>query len=249
MSNTRNTEEKEALFDKIYECPICASEIKAKTVKTGKAKLESTDDDLRPVYQNIDALKYDVVFCKSCGYGSLKKFFEEPVTPVQQKNIQERVVQNFKGTLVEPEVYSYEDSIMRHKFALLSSVVKLAPVSQQAYTALKIAWLYRGQGQQLDREVAGYKEQLESIKGMELEFIEKACQGFMTSYTTEEFPICGMDEATFCYLVSNLCFKTKRYDDAKRWISMVVSSREASSRVKEKARDLKDEIMKVIGEE
>ena len=46
-------------FDKSYKCPVCESDFKVKSIKTGKAKLLGVDDDLRPKYQGVDSLKYD----------------------------------------------------------------------------------------------------------------------------------------------------------------------------------------------
>ena len=48
--------EKEALFDKTYECPICNLTFKTKCVRAGKVRLESKDTDLRPIYNHIDPI-------------------------------------------------------------------------------------------------------------------------------------------------------------------------------------------------
>ena len=58
--------EKEALFDKTYECPICNLTFKTKCVRAGKVRLESKDTDLRPIYNHIDPIKYDVITCEKC---------------------------------------------------------------------------------------------------------------------------------------------------------------------------------------
>ena len=54
-------EESEMIFDKTYRCPVCDRQFKSKAVMSGKAKLVSIDTDLRPKYQGIDCIKYDVV--------------------------------------------------------------------------------------------------------------------------------------------------------------------------------------------
>ncbi|MDO5293511.1 MAG: DUF2225 domain-containing protein [bacterium] len=249
MAEVISTVEKEAIFDKTFECPICNREIKAKTIKTGKCKLESTDEDLRPVYHNIDSLKYDVVFCPHCGYATLKKFFDEPILPVQKKNLTEKVCNNFKGTGKEPAAYTYEESIRRHKFALLCSMVKEAKLSEQAYTCLKIAWLYRGERELYIREGAVNQEEQAKLWNEEQAYITKAYHGFSEAYIKEDFPMCGMDEVTYSYLLADLAYKTEHIKEARRWISSVISSPSASQRVKEKARDLKDVIQSTHGEE
>lgn len=67
--------EKEALFDKTYECPICNLTFKTKCVRAGKVRLESKDTDLRPIYNHIDPIKYDVITCEKCGYSALGRYF------------------------------------------------------------------------------------------------------------------------------------------------------------------------------
>ena len=63
----------EFLFDKSYECPICDHSFKAKTVRTGKVRTESTDMDLRPRFKQVDCLKYEPVLCPKCGYAAMAK--------------------------------------------------------------------------------------------------------------------------------------------------------------------------------
>lgn len=64
---THTVQEQDFLFDKSFTCPLCDREFKARTVKIGKAKLAGSDLDLRPRYEQIDLLKYDVIMCPSCG--------------------------------------------------------------------------------------------------------------------------------------------------------------------------------------
>jgi hypothetical protein len=65
----------------------------------------------------------------------------------------------------------------------------------------------------------------------------------------ENFPICGMDEVTFDYLVAALAYKAEKYDVAMRMLSGVSSSREATDRVKNKAYDLKQMVSKKVKEQ
>ena len=60
-------QEQDFLFDKSFTCPICDREFKSRTVKIGKAKLAGSDLDLRPRYEQIDLLKYDIIMCPYCG--------------------------------------------------------------------------------------------------------------------------------------------------------------------------------------
>ena len=77
--------EKDLIYEKSYKCPVCDKPFKARTVKTGKNKLLSTDTDLRPIYKDVDSIKYDTVVCPHCGYGVLARYF----MPLSDRQIKE----------------------------------------------------------------------------------------------------------------------------------------------------------------
>ena len=135
-------QEQDYLFDKAYTCPICDREFKARTVKIGKAKLAGSDLDLRPRYEQIDLLKYDVIMCPSCGYAALSRFFKYLTSP-QAKNIQKAISANFKPQKEAAETYTYDEALERYKMALANAIVKQTKASEKAYICLKTAWLMR----------------------------------------------------------------------------------------------------------
>jgi len=108
------------LFDKTYTCPVCDSEFKAKTVKVGKAKLVGTDMDLRPKYEGIDLLKYDIVLCPHCGYAALTRYYKI-LSSFQAKRIREIISKAFKAQKESNEIYSYEEALERYKLALANT--------------------------------------------------------------------------------------------------------------------------------
>lgn len=231
--------EADLLFDKTMTCPVCDQLIKARTIKTGRVKLLSADTDLRPKYQDVDSLKYDAVVCPSCGYAALRRFFSY-MTAGQAKLVKEKISANFKGMNQETEVYSYDDAIARHKLALVNAIVKSAKLSERAYICLKTAWLFRGKRESLPKNTPDYDNVVDQLQREENDFIEKAYLGFKEAFTKETFPMCGMDEVTCTYLVADLARRSGEYDEASRWISKVLVSRNATERIKEKARDIKE---------
>ena len=52
--------------------------------------------------------------------------------------------------------------------------------------------------------------------------------------------MCGMDENTVSYLVADLARRIGKYDDASRWVSKVLVSRNSNERIKAKSRELKE---------
>lgn len=231
--------EADFLFDKTYTCPVCDTEIKAKTVRTGKVKLASADTDLRPVYQEIDCLKYDVVACPVCGYAASARFFPN-LTSVQAKFIRENISSTFKGLGHEHETYSYDDAIARHKLALVNTMVKRGKNSEKAYTCLRTAWLLRGKAEHLPSSTINIADLKKELQSEELELLGNAYTGFMEAFSKEGFPMCGMDEITVTYLLAELARKLGKDEEALRWVSRVLTSKNASERIKERARGIKE---------
>ena len=117
--------ETDFLFDKSYDCPVCGEKIKARTLRAGKARLIRSDMDLRPVYENIEPLKYDPVVCPKCGYSALARYFST-ILSNQVKEVKENICQSFQGNIKEQEAYSYEDALYRYKLCLANAIVKKA---------------------------------------------------------------------------------------------------------------------------
>jgi hypothetical protein len=229
--------EEDFLFEKTYVCPVCDNEFHSKKVRTGRVKLLSADTDLRPKYQHIDCLKYDVVACPKCGYAALDRFFKF-MMPAQAKLIRENISASFKGLPTTENIYTYDDAIERHQLALVNTIVKKAKESERAYTCLKMAWIFRGKAESLPEN--GSDEEKKALAAQENELLENAYEGFETSFTKESFPMCGMDEITVSYLLADLARRTGRFEESSRWISRVLVSKTANERIKNKARDIKE---------
>ena len=234
-------QEEEIIFDKTFTCPVCDQEFKTKQVKSGKVKLLNLDPDLRPVYQFMDPLKYDSIVCPNCGFAALNRFFKY-VTGAQAQLIKKNISASFKGMKESGSIFSYDDAIARHKLALVNAIVKKSKTSERAYTCLKTAWILRGKAENLPKEITDYKKQIEELEKEELDFIIKAYVGFDEAFSTETFPLCGMDESTMTLLMAELARRIGKYDEAGRWVSRVLISKEANERIKEKARDIKEKL-------
>jgi uncharacterized protein (DUF2225 family) len=233
--------EEDIIFDKTFTCPVCDNEFKTKMVKSGKVKLLTLDSDLRPLYQYTDPLKYDAIVCPHCGFAALNRFFKY-VTSAQAGLIKKNISVAFKGLKETGNIFTYDDAISRHKLALVNAIVKKSKTSERAYTCLKTAWILRGKAENLPKNIPDYNKQIETLNAEELDFIEKAYVGFDEAFSKEAFPMCGMDESTITLLMAELARRTGKFDEAGRWISKVLISREANERIKTKAREIKDMI-------
>ena len=240
-------QEQDFLFDKSFTCPICDREFKSRTVKIGKAKLAGSDLDLRPRYEQIDLLKYDIIMCPYCGYAALSRFFKFLTSP-QAKNIQKTISATFKPQKETKEIYTYDEALERYKLTLANAIVKQAKSSEKAYICLKTAWLLRGKAEHLDKNLPDYEEQKKQCEDEENEFLRNALEGFLAARQTESFPMCGMDEPTVDYLISVMAMRFEQYDVASRLITGILTSPGANPRMKDKARDVKEMLMKKIKE-
>lgn len=237
--------ESDLVFEKGYKCPCCDKEFKAKTVKIGKAKLIGTDIDLRPKYEIVDSLKYDVIMCPNCGYSALSRFFQY-ITAPQAKLIRVNISQSFKNVPAKGDIYSYDEAIERYKMALANAIVKRGKSSEKAYICLKLAWVIRGKDEELDDRLPDYEAQHKQCKDDENELLHNALDGFLAARQSEAFPMCGMDESTVDYLIAVLSMKFGQVDVAAKLVSAIILSPTANKRMKDKARNLKEMIVSQI---
>lgn len=238
MAEKPQISESELIYDRSFECPVCASKITSKVMKSGRARLEGMDEDLRPRYEGIDSVKYDVVMCPICGFSALTRYFK-PLIPSQVKWIQDnisQIVQLHPGT---GDTYSYEEAMERFKLALACAIVKKAKNSERAYICLKSGWLLRGWQESLDEGDPDYQAKKSAMEAEEEEYLRTALDGFETARSTESPPICGMDETTLDYLMAVLAVRFEKYETASKLVSAVLLSHSANSRIKDKARELK----------
>lgn len=238
-------EERDLIYDKTFTCPVCDQEFTSKIMKSGKAKLIGTDNDLRARYEGIDAVKYDVEVCPHCGYAALSRYFSG-LTDTQVKMIREKVSAKVHVSPFTDETYSYEQAVERYKLALVCAVVKHSRASEKAYICLKSAWLFRGYRESLLEEGNGDEELLTKLETQEEEYLQNAYKGFVDARQSEGYPMCGMDEITVDYLLAVLAARFKKFDVSSRLVASILASPSASARMKEKTRTLKEEILQEL---
>lgn len=241
--------EVEFLLDKSVRCPVCDRTFKTRMVKNGRVRRLEPDFDLRPRFQHIDTIKYDVCSCPSCGYTAMNRYFSN-LSAGQIKLLEEGVRKQFKSPLViqdEPmEAYSYEKAIERYKLALYSTLVKKGKTSEKAYECLKISWLYRGWQEEMAASEQQDEQIVEEYHKEEILYYEQAYEGFLKAIVTENYPMCGMDESTVNLLVAHMAFRLEHMDVASRFVAFVLTSQVSSRAAKERALELKDEIIKKL---
>lgn len=235
--------EEDMLFEKSYECPVCTHKFKSKTLRTGKARLLSTDMDLRPKFEGIEPLKYDVVLCPKCGFTALTRYFI-PMPSVQRKLILEKITPNFKPQVDLGITYTYDEAINRYKLALANAVVKMGHASEKAYICLRAGWLIRSQIEELLQEDNCDMNKVKQAEILQNDFLRNAYEGFCAARQSEGYPMCGMDEPTADYVLANLAIRFEHFDVASKIISTMIVSPSCNNRMKDRFRDLKEELVK-----
>lgn len=235
--------EEEFLLEKSVRCKVCDGVFKTKTIKNGRVKRLEPDKDLRPRFQYIDTLKYDITSCPNCGYTAMNRYFDQ-LSSVQAKLIRENIGSQFKkNTAPEPATYTYDEALDRYKLSLVNTMVKKGKDSEKAYTCLKISWLLRGKIETMPEGTPEEKQLKETCKKEELAFYQQAYEGFTKATTKEMYPMCGMDESTLDYLISYMAYRFGKKEMASKFLAGVLQSPAASRRLKDMALDLKEEII------
>lgn len=240
-------QEEDFLLDKTVRCKICEKTYQVKQVKSGRVKRLESDQDLRPRHQYIDTLKYSVWSCPYCGYTALSRSIDD-LTSVQRKLIEENICAKFKGNLAQEkcETYTYDQALDRYKLALFNCIAKKGKISERAYLCLNMSWLLRGKAEQMPNETPEDAKVLEEVKKEEQQYYEQAYEGFMKAVATEGFPMCGMEQSTVDYLMAVMSYKLGKLETASKFLQSILTSQAANRRTKDKALDLKNEIIAAI---
>ncbi len=240
-------EEGELLFKRELTCTVCDHKFKALSVRLSKLRRLTPDKDLRPRYKGVDTLKYDVYSCPYCGYTAMTRYFEH-LSTLQIRLIRDGVCSKYNSTLLDvPDTYDYDMALERYKLSLYNTVVKKGSVSEKAYTCLKMAWLCRGKSEELLAK--GEDKDSEIIKQCEeeeLSYYEQAYEGLVKAVASESFPICGMDQHTMDILIAQMAVRLEKYDVASKIVSRILVSKTVPRAIKDRALDLKQEIIETI---
>ncbi|RDU22471.1 DUF2225 domain-containing protein [Anaerosacchariphilus polymeriproducens] len=248
VSKDASLQEEDFLLHKKVMCPVCDKEIVIKTVKNSKIRRLEADKDLRPRFEVVDVLKYDVVACPHCGFAILGMYLKD-ITSIQIRLIRENISSKFKASArvkEEMEDYTYEKAMERYKLALLNAVVRKARDSEKAYICLKAAWTIRGQMEEMQKNPQEWEKNKERLQKEEEEFMKNAYEGFLIAISKEQFPMCGMQQDTVDYILSVLAMRFEKYDTASKLISGILSSKTTSRRMKDKTLDIKTELLEKI---
>lgn len=240
-------DEKAMLFDKSYTCPVCEQNFTSKTVRTGKVHMLYSDYDLRPVYDTVDQVKYEVIVCPHCGYAALIRYYEESMSVKRANMIREAVSSRYKPIVWGTDLYTYEEAKLRYRLAMANAIAKGAKISEKAYLYLKNAWLIAGETESLKKQESVDEVKIAANDKAEKEMRGFALDGFLQARASENYPIAGMDEKTLEYLLAALCIDQGRYSDCTRFLSNILMSKNITSNLRKRTQGLKEKLEEATG--
>ena len=210
------------LYPKKFTCTVCDEEFTKQMVRTTKLKVQSVDTDFRSAYKDIDPNRYEVMLCMHCGFAALPNHFDKVINR-QKEAIMQTIKPNYKHVEYEMPL-GLEDTAAIYKQAFACAEAMNAKVSVKAFLSLRLAWVYRAEGR----------------KDEELPLIKDVYEGLKEAFSTENFPLGNMDEATAKYIIADMARRTGQMGEAMRWVADVVVGKGISSSLKDRAVRLKD---------
>lgn len=238
--------ETDFLLLKAVRCPVCDGTFRTIQIKSGRAKRKEPDMDLRPRFEHIDTNKYDICSCPKCGFTAMHRYFG-PLSSLQRKLVKEGVCDKFKTPptqeITELKTYTYDEAIELFKLALYTTIAKKGPNSEKAYECLKISWLLRGKIEELAVDKEKNKDAIIAAQKEYASFYAQAFEGFVKAMSSENYPMCGMDQSTVDLLIAAMAFNVGKYEYASRFVSSLIVSRTAGANIKKRAHEMKEKLV------
>ena len=236
--------ESEFLYRKKITCPVCGDSFEILAPVNTKLKRLEPDFDLRPRFEYIDTVKYDVISCTECGYSAMTSTFAS-IDTARMKLIRQEICAYFSPENPAPmNVYTYDYAIDKFKLALVNTIKKRGKMAEKAYCCLKIAWLRRAQLDAMKEAGVPDKAKLAEIEEDYKNFYQQAYEGFMKAMETETPPFCGLDTITVEFMTANMAMEFGQLSVAAKIVARLLTSPGVSPRIKDKCLDLKEEITK-----
>ncbi len=207
-------------------CPLCKHEFDSTRVATTKLKLIKTDTDLKPHYEGINTIPYEITTCVKCGYSTFYNEFKLKVKDKEKQLISNILNKSFKYRNYS-ENLSNRDGIEKYKLAILVAKAREAEKSILSNLYMKLGWLFRN-------EKDGKKYELASIK--------QSYKLGKEAFKTEQFPVMNINKSTFSYMLGDMARRIKLYDEAVRWLKNSKSLHESTFTLKDRA----DEVLQLI---
>ncbi|MBO0602181.1 DUF2225 domain-containing protein [Sporosarcina sp. E16_3] len=199
-------------YDKIVACLYCKYNFTTTRVRSRFVRVSSHENDFKPVYSDpeVNPIFYNVAVCPHCGF-SFTDDFSPYFAPGTEEDIAERITSKWNGRSFGSE-RDVDEAIETYKLAYLSAMFKKEKVLTLAGLTLRIAWLYRDKGAEVEEQ----------------RFLTIARNFYNASYLDGDFAGTQMSETKVLYLIAELSWKIGDKDEAIKSFSRVLEGQRTS---------------------
>ena len=188
-------------------CPVCGKSVKVVKVKSRLAAI-GVDNDYCCHYRDFNPYLYHIWVCDGCGFAADEKVFLTALSPVRRELIGNALMEHHVHFEFNEE-RSVPDGIASLKLAIFCAEVLKAPLARQAGLAMRLAWIYRIDGQ----------------KEKEREASEQALNLYIRSLETEHYPIDNLTDTMVTYLIGALYAELGERKKAVLYLSNIVGDK------------------------
>lgn len=208
----------EALFDKRYICLYCNKEFTTKKTLSRKLKIKKRDSDSCIHYDGVSPYFYEVNVCSSCGFAFTENY-KKPYSPFVEI-LEKQYLSKIKGVDLNQE-RDLEDAIKSFKLALVTANILREHSVVIGGICLKLAWLYRYEGN----------------KEEETRFLKNALDKYIETYENDKLDGYNVEEDLLIYRIAEIYIQLDEYTKARRWFSILISSKDVSDKIKKLAQE------------
>ncbi|MBO0588715.1 DUF2225 domain-containing protein [Sporosarcina sp. E16_8] len=203
-------------YDKKVACLYCKHNFTTTRIRSRFVRVSSHGSDFKPVYSDpeVNPIFYNVAVCPHCGF-SFTDDFSPYFAPGTEKDIAERIASKWNERSFGAE-RTINEAIETYKLAYLSAMFKKEKVLTLAGLTLRVAWLYRDKGAEVE----------------EKRFLTIARNFYNVSYSEGDFAGTQMSETRVSYLIAELSWKIGDKDEAIKNFSRVLESQRTSTEPK-----------------
>jgi uncharacterized protein (DUF2225 family) len=235
--------EAELLYDRKYTCPVCGKEFASKAVRTGKALPDGMDFDLRQRFVNLDPIKYYVLECPKCGYADMESTFEK-VNRFELEELRKNKAVKSLAANLPYGIRDHAEALMHYKSAMRCDLVRKAKYGKRGYTALHTAWLLRSWRVALHNAGEPVSDGDPMSEKEEFKLLKYAYTNFREAELKESFPINGVKESTFDYIMAALSYMLDKKEESYKYVMRVLHNDDLTPVLRIKAEDLQNTLRK-----
>ncbi|WP_339062977.1 DUF2225 domain-containing protein [Tepidibacillus marianensis] len=208
----------EILFDKKIKCLYCDHEFSTPRIRQRYIRIKKQDADFCPYFQGENPLYYEVNVCPDCGFAFTERF--APITDKKKQVLKEQYIDRIKVPKA-CEKRTPECAMQFYKLALYASNLLDENLLIQANLCMRIAWIYRYEGNQLE----------------EKRFLQNALDTYLEIYQRENLERLEMDKYLLLFMIGELYGLLGEYEKMRSWFSILLSDQMTTPKILDRTRE------------